>query len=215
MLRLVRRAGRRPDDPRKRDPLDFVLWQPSDEGEPAWDSLWGPGRPGWHIECTALARRELDTDTLDLHGGGGGPDLPPPRVLGGPVRVPDRSSLWPATGCTPALVWKDGHKMSKSLGNLVFISDLRKEWDPRAIRLMLLAEHYRHDWEWHEASAARRPRRASSAGSRRATATAASTRSAGRSTTTSTRPPPWPPSTRQPRAGLGVSRAARLLGVLD
>ncbi|MFA9565536.1 MAG: cysteine--1-D-myo-inosityl 2-amino-2-deoxy-alpha-D-glucopyranoside ligase, partial [Acidimicrobiales bacterium] len=69
MLALAAERGGHPDDPHKRDPLDFVLWQPSAPDEPSWDSLWGPGRPGWHIECSALAMRELDT-TIDLHGGG-------------------------------------------------------------------------------------------------------------------------------------------------
>ena len=69
MLALAAERGGNPEDPNKRDPLDFVLWQPSAEGEPAWESLWGPGRPGWHIECSALAMRELDA-TIDLHGGG-------------------------------------------------------------------------------------------------------------------------------------------------
>jgi L-cysteine:1D-myo-inositol 2-amino-2-deoxy-alpha-D-glucopyranoside ligase len=69
MLRLARERGGNVDDPNKRDPLDFVLWQPSAADEPAWDTLWGPGRPGWHIECSALALRELGT-TIDLHGGG-------------------------------------------------------------------------------------------------------------------------------------------------
>src|SRR5207244_2800947 len=69
MLALAREHGGKPDDPHKRDPLDFVLWQPSAPDEPAWDSLWGRGRPGWHIECSALALRELGT-TIDLHGGG-------------------------------------------------------------------------------------------------------------------------------------------------
>ncbi|OWY59083.1 cysteine--tRNA ligase, partial [cyanobacterium TDX16] len=69
MLELAAERGGNPDDPNKRDPLDFVLWQPSAEDEPSWESLWGPGRPGWHIECSALALRELGT-TIDLHGGG-------------------------------------------------------------------------------------------------------------------------------------------------
>ena len=69
MLELARERGGNPDDPNKSDPLDFVLWQPSAPDEPAWESLWGPGRPGWHIECSALALRELG-ETIDLHGGG-------------------------------------------------------------------------------------------------------------------------------------------------
>jgi L-cysteine:1D-myo-inositol 2-amino-2-deoxy-alpha-D-glucopyranoside ligase len=69
MIALARERGGNVDDPNKRDPLDFVLWQPSSGDEPAWDTLWGAGRPGWHIECSALALRELGT-TIDLHGGG-------------------------------------------------------------------------------------------------------------------------------------------------
>jgi L-cysteine:1D-myo-inositol 2-amino-2-deoxy-alpha-D-glucopyranoside ligase len=69
MLEYAAERGGNVDDPNKRDPLDFVLWQPSLDDEPSWESLWGPGRPGWHIECSALALRELGT-TIDLHGGG-------------------------------------------------------------------------------------------------------------------------------------------------
>ena len=95
MLELAAEHGGNPDDPNKRDPLDFVLWQPSAPDEPAWESLWGRGRPGWHIECSALAMRELGT-TIDLHGGGDRPDLPAPRVRGGPVRGGDRRAVRPA-----------------------------------------------------------------------------------------------------------------------
>ncbi len=112
MLKLAGERGGNPDDPRKRNRLDFVLWQASLDGEPAWESLWGPGRPGWHIECTALARRELG-DTIDLHGGGG--DLIFPHhecsaaqsacLTGRPL-----ARHW----MHGALVWKDGAKMSKS-----------------------------------------------------------------------------------------------------
>jgi L-cysteine:1D-myo-inositol 2-amino-2-deoxy-alpha-D-glucopyranoside ligase len=148
MLSLAAERGGAPDDPRKRNKLDFTLWQASKPDEPAWDSLWGAGRPGWHIECTALARRELG-ETIDLHGGGG--DLIFPHhecssaqsvcLTGRPL-----ARHW----LHAALVWKGDHKMSKSLGNLVFISDLRKSWDPAAIRLMILAHHYRTDWHWHD-----------------------------------------------------------------
>ena len=94
MLELAAERGGNPDDPNKRDPLDFVLWQPSAPDEPAWESRWGPGRPGWHIECSALAMRELG-ETIDLHGGGTRPDLPPPRVRGGPVGVGDGQDVLP------------------------------------------------------------------------------------------------------------------------
>jgi L-cysteine:1D-myo-inositol 2-amino-2-deoxy-alpha-D-glucopyranoside ligase len=146
MLALAAERGGKPDDPNKRDPLDFVLWQPSAEGEPAWESLWGPGRPGWHIECSALALRELDT-TIDLHGGG--------SDLIFPHHECEAAQSEAATGETfvrhwmhQAMVRLDGEKMSKSLGNLVFVSELLKQWDPRAIRLAVAEHHYRSEWEW-------------------------------------------------------------------
>ncbi|MBI2708522.1 MAG: cysteine--tRNA ligase [Actinobacteria bacterium] len=146
MLDLARRHGGRPDDPAKRDPLDFVLWQPSAPDEPSWESLWGPGRPGWHIECSALALRELGT-TIDLHGGG--------SDLVFPHHECEAAQSEAATGdpfvrhwMHQAMVRMDGEKMSKSLGNLVFVSDLRKEWDPMAIRLAVAVHHYRTEWDW-------------------------------------------------------------------
>ncbi len=148
MLRLAAERGGNPDDPNKRDPLDFVLWQPSLSDEPAWDSLWGAGRPGWHIECSALCLRELGT-TIDLHGGGS--DLIYPH------HECEAAQSEAATGeplvrhwMHQAMVRMDGEKMSMSLGNLVFVSDLAQEWDPRAIRLACISHHYRHSWEWNE-----------------------------------------------------------------
>ncbi len=146
MLAYAAERGGNVEDPHKRDPLDFVLWQPSQDDEPAWESLWGPGRPGWHIECSALALRELGT-TIDLHGGG--------TDLIFPHHECERAQSEAATGepfvrhwMHQAMVRMDGEKMSKSLGNLVFVSDLRKEWESMAIRLMLVENHYRTAWEW-------------------------------------------------------------------
>jgi L-cysteine:1D-myo-inositol 2-amino-2-deoxy-alpha-D-glucopyranoside ligase len=148
MLALARERGGDVDNPAKRDPLDFVLWQPSAPDEPSWDTLWGPGRPGWHIECSALALRELGT-TIDLHGGG--------TDLIFPHHECERAQSEAATGepfvrhwMHTALIGKDGHKMSKSLGNLVFVDALRKEWDPMAIRLGIIEHHYRVEWEWDD-----------------------------------------------------------------
>jgi L-cysteine:1D-myo-inositol 2-amino-2-deoxy-alpha-D-glucopyranoside ligase len=148
MIALARQHGGNPDDPNKRDPLDFVLWQPSAADEPAWESLWGPGRPGWHIECSALALRELDT-TIDLHGGG--------SDLIFPHHECEAAQSEAATGVPfvrhwmhQAMVRMDGEKMSKSLGNLVFISELRKTYDTRAIRLGIVAHHYRDSWSWND-----------------------------------------------------------------
>ena len=148
MLEYARERGGNVDDPHKRDPLDFVLWQPSLDDEPSWDSLWGPGRPGWHIECSALALRELGT-TIDLHGGG--------ADLIFPHHECEAAQSEAATGepfvrhwMHQAMVRMDGEKMSKSLGNLVFVSELRKEWESMAIRLAVVKHHYRDSWEWQD-----------------------------------------------------------------
>ena len=148
MLRLAALRGGNIDDPQKRNPLDFVLWQPSAADEPTWETPWGPGRPGWHVECSALALRELG-EHVHLHGGG--------ADLIFPHHECERAQSESATN-TPfvdhwmhaALISKDGEKMSKSLGNLVFIDALREEWDPRAIRLGIISHHYRTEWEWHD-----------------------------------------------------------------
>lgn len=148
MLELAAERGGNPDDPNKRDPLDFVLWQPSLPDEPSWDSRWGAGRPGWHVECSTLAMRELG-ETIDLHGGG--------ADLIFPHHECEAAQSESATGkpfvrhwLHQAMVRMDGEKMSKSLGNLVFVSELRKTVDPMVIRLALLGHHYRTEWEWHD-----------------------------------------------------------------
>jgi len=148
MLRIAAERGGRPDDPAKRDPLDFTLWQRSAPDEPAWDAPFGPGRPGWHIECSAMVLA-AHGPTLDLHGGG--TDLIFPH---------HESEIAQSTAITgqplarhwmhSAMVAYDGEKMSKSLGNLVFVSDLLKVADPRAIRLALLRHHYRAGFEWFD-----------------------------------------------------------------
>ncbi len=148
MIEFARQRGGKVDDPNKRHPLDFVLWHPSADDEPSWDTTWGPGRPGWHIECSALALRELGT-TIDLHGGG--------SDLIFPHHECERAQSEAATGeqfvkhwMHVAMVFKDGEKMSKSLGNLVFVDKLRTEWDPRSIRLAVIEHHYRTEWEWDD-----------------------------------------------------------------
>ena len=148
MLEFARQRGGNVDDPQKRNPLDFVLWHPSAEDEPAWDATWGAGRPGWHIECSALALRDLGT-TIDLHGGG--------SDLIFPHHECERAQSEAATGETfvkhwmhVAMVFKDGEKMSKSLGNLVFVDQLRTLWDPRSIRIAIIEHHYRKEWVWDE-----------------------------------------------------------------
>lgn len=157
MIEFARQRGGNVDDPHKRDPLDFVLWHPSAEDEPAWDATWGPGRPGWHIECSALALRELG-ETIDLHGGG--------SDLIFPHHECERAQSEAATGAPfvrhwmhVAMVFKDGQKMSKSLGNLVFVDQLRTQWDPRSIRLAIIEHHYRREWSWDEELMPRNSRR--------------------------------------------------------
>jgi L-cysteine:1D-myo-inositol 2-amino-2-deoxy-alpha-D-glucopyranoside ligase len=148
MLRIFPERGGDPDRPGKKDPLDCVVWRGVRPGEPSWESPFGPGRPGWHIECSAMVLA-AHGDTLDLHGGG--TDLIFPH---------HESEIAQSTSITgrplarhwmhSAMVAYDGEKMSKSLGNLVFVSDLLKVADPRAIRLALLRHHYRAGFEWFD-----------------------------------------------------------------
>ena len=218
MLALAAERGGHPEDPNKRDPLDFVLWQPSAPDEPSWESRWGPGRPGWHIECSALAMRELG-ETVDLHGGG--------TDLVFPHHECETAQSESVTGTTFSRHWLhvgmvglDGTKMSKSLGNLVFVGDLLKEWDPMAVRLALLAHHYRSDWDWAPTRPRRTPPSASSGGAAAGGATGA--RLDGACSTPcgrcldddldGVRRPAWCSTTRPPRAAPWAPGAA-LLGV--
>jgi L-cysteine:1D-myo-inositol 2-amino-2-deoxy-alpha-D-glucopyranoside ligase len=147
MIRLARERGGNPDDPHRRRPLDFILWQPSLGDEPAWRAPFGVGRPGWHIECSAMAMHEHGP-TLDLHGGG--TDLIFPHHE---CEIAQSESLTDKPFVThwlhSAMVNYEGEKMSKSLGNLVFVDQLLKIADPRAIRLALMRHHYRHGFEWY------------------------------------------------------------------
>jgi cysteinyl-tRNA synthetase len=146
MLAVANERGNFPDDPRKRDPLDFVLWQAQAPGEPAWASPWGPGRPGWHIECSAMALRYLGPQ-VDIHGGG--------ADLAFPHHTCEIAQSEHFTGQKPfarfwlhaGMVHQDGEKMSKSLGNLTLVSDLLKNYSADAIRVTLLNHHYRSPWE--------------------------------------------------------------------
>lgn len=147
MLRFFGERGGDPERAGKKDPLDCVVWRGEREGEPSWDSPWGKGRPGWHIECAAIALQELG-GAFDVQGGGSDLVFPHHEMCAGHVQV--------ATGEPFAKIYShagmvayDGQKMSKSLGNLVFVSALRNsDIDPMAIRLTLLRHHYRTDWEW-------------------------------------------------------------------
>jgi L-cysteine:1D-myo-inositol 2-amino-2-deoxy-alpha-D-glucopyranoside ligase len=146
MLTIANERGNFPDDPRKEDPLDFVLWQAQAPGEPAWNSPWGPGRPGWHVECSSMAMHFLG-EQIDIHGGG--------ADLAFPHHTCEIAQSERATGKVPfsrfwmhiGMVYQDGEKMSKSLGNLMLVGNLLKEYSADAIRLLLQSHHYRYQWE--------------------------------------------------------------------
>lgn len=149
MLAIANERGNTPDDPNKRNPLDFVLWQAAAPGEPTWDSPWGPGRPGWHIECSAMSTRYLGP-TFDIHGGGA--DLVFPhheceiaQTEGATGKKPF-ARFWMHAG----MVRYQGEKMSKSLGNLVLVSDALEHYSADALRLYLFSHQYRSAWEYRE-----------------------------------------------------------------
>ncbi len=146
MLTIANECGNFPDDPRKRDPLDFVLWQAQAPGEPAWPSPWGAGRPGWHIECIAMSMKYL-VPQIDIDGGGADLALPHHTCeIAQSEHFTGKSPfarVWMHTG----MVHRDGEKMSKSLGNLTLVSDLLKTYSADAIRVTLQNHHYRYPWE--------------------------------------------------------------------
>jgi L-cysteine:1D-myo-inositol 2-amino-2-deoxy-alpha-D-glucopyranoside ligase len=149
MIELSRERGADPDDPRKEGPLDFIMWQGQQPGEPAWPSPWGAGRPGWHIECSAMAKRYLGPK-IDIHGGGS--DLIYPH------HESEIAQTQHACGVEPfAKVWMhigmvryQGEKMSKSLGNLVLARDVLRVHSADALRLYLHSNHYRDAWNYRD-----------------------------------------------------------------
>jgi L-cysteine:1D-myo-inositol 2-amino-2-deoxy-alpha-D-glucopyranoside ligase len=185
MAELSAQRGGDPGRPGKKDPLDALVWRAERLGEPAWDSRFGPGRPGWHVECAAIATEYLGP-VFDVQAGGsdlvfphhelsasharvafrpgppGGLEAPPRGVWGdgspqeqggsGGDRSPRGSTVFARVYAHAGMVSYQGHKMSKSLGNLVFVNRLLAGGvDAMAIRMALLAHHYRSDWEWTDA----------------------------------------------------------------
>jgi L-cysteine:1D-myo-inositol 2-amino-2-deoxy-alpha-D-glucopyranoside ligase len=150
MLPLAIERGSRPEMPGRRDPLDFVLWQPSLPDEPAWDSPWGRGRPGWHIECSAMSSAYLGNH-FEIHGGG--------ADLAFPHHESEIAQAEAATGQRPFVEWwmhtgmlsLGDEKMSKSLGNLVLVRDLLRTFSGDAIRLYLVRHHYRDEIAFRQA----------------------------------------------------------------
>jgi len=151
MIALARARGGDPDDPQRRDPLDFVLWRPSRPGEPSMASPWGEGLPGWHLECSAMSLKYLGAP-LDIHGGGS--DLIFPHHENEIAQSESATGIrplarhWMHTG----MVFMDGEKMSKSLGNMVFARHLVPTYGADAVRLYLSGCHYRADPHWNEAA---------------------------------------------------------------
>ncbi|MRR15280.1 MAG: cysteine--tRNA ligase [Deltaproteobacteria bacterium] len=144
-------AGARVDvNDKKKNPLDFVLWKKSKDGEPFWESPWGMGRPGWHIECSAMSRRYLG-ETFDIHGGG--------EDLIFPHHENEIAQSQAASGNPPAHYWVhngfvkiNAEKMSKSLGNIFPIREIIKQYHPEVLRLFMLQSHYRSPVDYSEAS---------------------------------------------------------------
>jgi L-cysteine:1D-myo-inositol 2-amino-2-deoxy-alpha-D-glucopyranoside ligase len=147
LLTIANERGNDPDDPNKEHPLDFVLWKAAAPGEAHWPSPWGAGRPGWHIECTTMSTRYLG-EQIDIHGGG--------RDLIFPHHPSEIAQTEAYTGQHPfvriwvhgGLLWLDGQKMSKSLGNMVFVRDALKQYSADALRWYLLAAPYREDMHY-------------------------------------------------------------------
>jgi L-cysteine:1D-myo-inositol 2-amino-2-deoxy-alpha-D-glucopyranoside ligase len=150
MLELFAERGGDPDRQGKRDPLDCLLWQRQRGSDPAWETALGTGRPGWHTECAAIALHHLGAG-FDLQAGGSDLIFPHHEMSAAQAQVVRRGTRFAKSYAHVGMVGYQGHKMSKSRGNLVLVSDLLSSGvDPRAIRLTLLAHHYRSDWEWRD-----------------------------------------------------------------
>ncbi|MDQ3707951.1 MAG: cysteine--tRNA ligase [Actinomycetota bacterium] len=149
MLAVFAEKGGDPDAPGKRDALDFLLWQPSGDGEPSWDTDWGAGRPGWHVECSVMAAEELGS-VIDIHGGGN--DLIFPHHAAETLQAEGLTGQAPFANfwLHAGMVSLDGVKMSKSLGNLVFVGDLLERFESGAIRRYLVTHHYRSTWSYDD-----------------------------------------------------------------
>jgi L-cysteine:1D-myo-inositol 2-amino-2-deoxy-alpha-D-glucopyranoside ligase len=149
-LTIANERGNVPDDPHKRHALDFVLWQAEKPGEPSWESPWGKGRPGWHIECSTMAKTYL-ADVIDIHGGGSDLSFPHHECetaqACGVTGEPIFAQFWMHT----AMVHYQGEKMSKSLGNLIWARELLKEHTADAVRLLISKHPYDEVWEYDAA----------------------------------------------------------------
>lgn len=150
MLPIANDRGNVPDMAGKRQPLDFVLWQPSLPDEPAWESPWGAGRPGWHIECSAMATAYLGA-RFEIHGGGGDLLFPHHESELAQSEGAGAERPWVSFWTHAGMLRYEGEKMSKSLGNLVLVRDLLRTYPGDAIRHYLVSQHYRSEVTFHEA----------------------------------------------------------------
>lgn len=154
MLELSAERGGDPGRPGKKDPLDALVWLAARPGEPCWESAFGDGRPGWHVECAAIATEYLGT-VFDIQVGGSDLIFPHHEMSASHARVALAGRAFARRYAHAGMVRLGGEKMSKSLGNLVFVSALvAAGTEPAAIRLALLAHHYRGDWGWTDAGLA-------------------------------------------------------------
>ena len=154
MLPLANERGNAPDMPGKRDPLDFVLWQRSLPDEPVWESPWGPGRPGWHIECSAMATAYLGS-AFEIHGGGADLIFPHHESELAQSEGASGERPWVRHWTHAGMLSYAGEKMSKSLGNLVLVRDLLRTYPGDAIRHYLVSRHYRSEIDFAESDLAR------------------------------------------------------------
>jgi cysteinyl-tRNA synthetase len=149
-LRLSAEYAGRPDDPAKDDPLDAAVWQAAEPGHPAWDSPWGPGRPGWHAECVAMALSTFGVG-VDVHAGGSDLRFPHHAYHSAMAEAFTGVSPYARAWLHAGVVTVDGAKMSKSVGNLVLVSDLLADHSPAALRLMILDRPWAGDWDYSAA----------------------------------------------------------------
>jgi cysteinyl-tRNA synthetase len=137
--------------PYKKNPADFVLWKPSKPGEPAWDSPWGPGRPGWHLECSAMIEKTLGPLPIDIHGGGHDLIFPHHENEIAQSRCADQAPALASYWMHNGFLTMDAEKMSKSLGNVLLVHELIRQVPGEAIRWALLSGHYRQPLDWNDA----------------------------------------------------------------
>ena len=150
MLEVFAQRGGDPDRLGKRNPFDALLWRGQSGDDPSWPSTLGPGRPGWHIECSAIATHYLGS-RITVQGGGSDLKFPHHEMSAAHAESLTGEKPFAQTYMHAGMVSLHGEKMSKSLGNLVFVSKLRQQGvDSMAIRLVLLSHHYRSDWEWFD-----------------------------------------------------------------